>query len=112
MQSDLIVRSCVLGIPFARHPFVRLSNIEEIFTKVMLADVYLSAFLLAYEFLFIWAVQHFDDYDMYEILFFVSFITSKIVLNLTSSYAYATKIGWQFSTRVVESTRWFRIVHR
>lgn len=77
----------------------------------MLVDVYLSAFLLAYEFLYIWAVRHFDDYDMMEILFFVSFIATKVILNLTSSYTFATKIGWRFSTNVVRSTRWFRSVH-
>lgn len=77
----------------------------------MLADVYLSAFLLAYEFLYIWAVRHFDDYDMYEIFFFVSFIGTKVVLNLTASYTFATKIGWQLSTSVRAMTRMFRIVH-
>ena len=77
----------------------------------MLADVYLSALLLAYEFLYIWAVRHFDDYDMYEILFFVSFIGTKVVLNLTASFTFATKIGWQMSTNVRVRTRMFRFVH-
>lgn len=77
----------------------------------MLADVYLSAFLLAYEFMYLWLVRKFDGYDMFEILMFMTFTASKIVLNLTASYSYATKIGWQFSTRVVASTKWFRMVH-
>lgn len=67
--------------------------------------------MLAYEFLYIWAVRHFDDYDMLEILFFVSFIGTKVLLNLTASFTFATKIGWQFSTSVATKTKWYRAVH-
>jgi hypothetical protein len=77
----------------------------------MVADVFLSGFLLAYEFLYIWGVQKFDDYDMMEISMFLAFIISKVILNLYASFVYATKIGWQLSTKVAKSTLAYRTVH-
>ena len=84
---------------------------KELFKKIMVMDVFLSGFFLAYEFIYIWEVRHFDDYNIMEMCMFVAFILSKIVLNLSASYTYATKIGWQFSTSVVNSTFKFRILH-
>ena len=79
--------------------------------KIMLADVFLSGFLLAYEFMYFWGVQKFDDYDMVEVCMFLIFILSKVILNLYASFTFATKIGWQFSVKVAEKTKTFRIVH-
>lgn len=77
----------------------------------MAADVFLSGFMLAYEFVYIWLVRSFGDYNLPEVLMFMVFIMTKIVLNLTASYAFATKIGWQLTNRVGPSTLWFRVVH-
>lgn len=89
----------------------RLTLIKDLFKTVMLTDLYLSAFMLAYEFIYLWLVRHFDDFDSLEISMFILFTTSKIVLNLTASYSYATRIGWQFTTKVAKNTKIFRLVH-
>lgn len=78
---------------------------------IMVTDVFLSGFMLAYEFVYIWLVRKFDDYNLPEVIIFLTFILTKLILNLTASYTYATKIGWQLTNRVSQSTRWFRTVH-
>ena len=66
----------------------------------MMADVFLSGFMLAYEFVYIWIVRHFDDYNLPQVCLFMAFILTKIVMNLSASLAFATKIGWQLTNRV------------